>query len=1339
MKNIKLQILFNILLIFLLTQFACFSFSPFEVTALDNPAPGYLRFDWPLSNTFFLVDNYGNIIYESSQSTNLTSNVITLKNGNWAQIYFDKFNIYNSNYTIVDSIPNPTANTQKPCTLDWHTIIQLSNGHYLLLVVDTVVVDMSKIVEGGQTNALVLSNDLIETDRTGQIYWRWNAYDHYKISDITPDIDLTQMVIDWTHINSFVEDSDGGIIVSVRFLDEISKINKSTGNFDWRLGGSKCKNNEFTFINDDQEGFFGFSHQHSVSITDENTILIYDNGNLKNPQYSRSVEYLLNINQKKAVKIWEYRDNPDIYHGSMGSVKRLPNGNTLINWGIKKITEVTPSNKIVYNIGYNNFDLINIYDANREVVKMDAVSKTINSIGNYSFSNATFNTNFTTNISNINGSGNLCVEKHYYSPQVCSFNDSSFSSILPYRWVLSHSGISNISGTLKINLNGISGYSDLKKLSIYKRDNEAKGLFSELSTTYNQSTNELTATISGFGEFLIGSNIIQNAPIILKPDNASFISLSSKLTWSSVQGAKYFQIQIDSTNLFTNPVFNQIINRITYLNLPRLDNSTMYYWRVRALNDKDTSQWSTIRTFTTYLANPVFTFPLNNSLSIQLKDTIRWNKVNLATNYHFQISNSPSFTNILENDDKLTSEKIVVNNLQNNTTYYCRIRAYNSTNTSDWSDTLTFKTILETPILDYPDNNLKNVPVSFVFNWNKVSGADNYILQVCKNDKFSKGMVINNVIDSTNLTVESLENDNSYYWRVKAIRLNDSSDWSEVWNFSTKLESVVLVQPLNQQINVEVNCNFSWREIAPEETYSLQLSFAPDFSSVLLDTNLISSPFITVNGLIPYTKYYWRVKRYLSERESEWSKPWFFVTNQGQKLIPPKLISPKDKSESNNYGKLIWLNVENAIKYRIQLSNSSIFTEWLQDTLINSTTFEFYHLDKNSTYYWRVKSFNKKDSSEWSPLWSFSISNKLELAKLLFPNNEEMQLPTELDLKWEPVIGASNYNLQVSVFPDFHSLNDEFSLLLDSTVHLKGLLQNETYYWRLKYFRDGDSSDWSNIWSFNTLTQHVLSNPKLLSPNDGAIPVPINGELSWTSINEATEYSLSVSTNSSFDNIDIKEKNIQTNTYNYTDLKYNTKYFWRIAAENDSSKSFWSNTHYFTTELETPVFTYPLNNDIDIPLNCNLTWSVSEDNTFYKLQISLDSDFTDLIFDSDKLLELKFNYMFERNTIYYCRVKSVSDSNYSNWSETIKFRTIDPNSVEEINLKDAVIIFPNPSNDNITVKILNNSTYNTAIFNEFGQKMPILPSGNKINISNLPAGIYFLKINSNPPVKFLKI
>jgi hypothetical protein len=175
-----------------------------------------------------------------------------------------------------------------------------------------------------------------ELDSSHNVVFQWRSLDHFQITDVTHE-DLTASMIDAVHPNALQLDSDGNILLSSRALDEVTKINRSTGDIIWRWGG---KHNQFTFINDS----IGFSHQHGVHRIANGHIAVFDNGNFHTPSFSRAVEYELDENAKSAKLVWQYRHTPDVSSFAMGYVQRLENGNTLISWGATNpsLTEVRP-------------------------------------------------------------------------------------------------------------------------------------------------------------------------------------------------------------------------------------------------------------------------------------------------------------------------------------------------------------------------------------------------------------------------------------------------------------------------------------------------------------------------------------------------------------------------------------------------------------------------------------------------------------------------------------------------------------------------------------------------------------------------------------------------------------------------------------------------------------------------------------------------------------------------------------------------------------------------------------------------------------------------------------
>ncbi len=199
---------------------------------------------------------------------------------------------------------------------DDHEMQILENGHKLLVARDHILIDMSKIVTGGRSDATVEGHHLEELDQYGNVIFEWRAWDHLDIRDTY--VDLHGQFIDFVHMNSAAIDFDGNVIISVREYKMVVKIDRNTGETIWTFGG---RDSDFRLLNDDL--WFSFQHDVRPVPGKPNHYTLFDNGRERYPQFSRAVEYALDTTAMTAEKVWEYRHNPDWFSSYMGGVQRL--------------------------------------------------------------------------------------------------------------------------------------------------------------------------------------------------------------------------------------------------------------------------------------------------------------------------------------------------------------------------------------------------------------------------------------------------------------------------------------------------------------------------------------------------------------------------------------------------------------------------------------------------------------------------------------------------------------------------------------------------------------------------------------------------------------------------------------------------------------------------------------------------------------------------------------------------------------------------------------------------------------------------------------------------------
>jgi hypothetical protein len=271
--------------------------------------------------------------------------------------YFDRTS---NGWFIMDSLQNEVDSVYclNGYTADNHDFLALANGNYVLFAYDEQPYAMDTVVAGGDPNAMVEGLIIQELDANHNLVFEWKSWDHFHVTDNAYLSPWTGANLPFIHANAIDIDFDGHFLVSCRGLDEITKIHRTTGEVIWRWGGTQ---NEFAFVND-----YPFTHQHAIRSLGNNRYLLYDNGNYS-AQYtgtiniSRAVEYELDTNLMEATKVWEFVHPDSLYTPSIGGVQRLPNGNTLIDFGNLQwlnigsiVTEVDANNQIVFQLEYAN-------------------------------------------------------------------------------------------------------------------------------------------------------------------------------------------------------------------------------------------------------------------------------------------------------------------------------------------------------------------------------------------------------------------------------------------------------------------------------------------------------------------------------------------------------------------------------------------------------------------------------------------------------------------------------------------------------------------------------------------------------------------------------------------------------------------------------------------------------------------------------------------------------------------------------------------------------------------------------------------------------------------------
>ena len=204
------------------------------------------------------------------------------------------------------------------------------------------------------------------------------------------------------------------------------------------------------------------------------------------------------------------------------------------------------------------------------------------------------------------------------------------------------------------------------------------------------------------------------------------------------------------------------------------------------------------------------------------------------------------------------------------------------------------------------------------------------------------------------------------------------------------------------------------------------------------------------------------------------------LTNNGSvETIPPTIpgttsaVSPADGAQSVSVIPMIcWAQVNGAQNYRLQVSTSNDFSTTVIDSAnLISTCLEIFGLDYNTTYYWRVQASNIAGIGDWSTGWSFTTELPAApgIPLLASPANNTNNAPLEVNFHWHPVTDALTYQLQLALDQNFSSVLIDSAGIADTSLTISGLNYNTIYYWRVSAINIGGSSDWSDVWQFQSL------------------------------------------------------------------------------------------------------------------------------------------------------------------------------------------------------------------------------------------------------------------------------
>jgi hypothetical protein len=472
--------------------------------------------------------------------------------------------------------------------------------------------------------------------------------------------------------------------------------------------------------------------------------------------------------------------------------------------------------------------------------------------------------------------------------------------------------------------------------------------------------------------------------IVVSSENNSII-----VTWDEVAGATGYDIEVYGTTIDNG---SKTSYKHTGLN-PNIQQT----YRVRAKNSSGVGKWSAIAAGTTLPGIPANL----NASATEDSTLLKWDSVSGASSYDIEADG------VIIPD--VTANLYKHAGLIPNTIHKYRVRAKNSFGAGNWSQLLSFITLL--PV---PSNIVINIKsTETTLKWDKVDLAASYDIEV--------DGVVKNGGSETAFTHEELKPGTSHTYRVRSVSESNKSAWSEEKSAVTLSEIPINIIATASKDEIKI----TWDPITDVEGYDIEV-----------DGNVIDNGTKTTyihTGLTANSTHTYRVRARNSAGAGEWSK---MITVSTSITAPDGFKA----SATSTTVTLNWNTVTGATGY-------DLLTDGTVVDMGTKTSYIHKGLEPNSVHVYRVRSRKGEGASAWS---NAIVQN----TRAGIPSGlKAISKTNEITVMWNKVDGAAVYELEAD--GEIKEVGDK-----NSYIHT-GLKLGISHSYRARAGNSNGMGDWS--------------------------------------------------------------------------------------------------------------------------------------------------------------------------------------------------------------------------------------------------------------------------------------
>lgn len=525
-------------------------------------------------------------------------------------------------------------------------------------------------------------------------------------------------------------------------------------------------------------------------------------------------------------------------------------------------------------------------------------------------------------------------------------------------------------------------------------------------------------------------------------------------------------------------------------------------------------------------------------------------------------------------------------------------------------------------------------------------------------------------------------------WQVRSKNSDGVlSSWSSINTLN--ITSPVLT-PITFERTHETTPKVSWNELEDDQmTYTYEVCYSTN------DDSIDESIFDAVDDnefVLPVTLSFgdrvnWKFRaKNNNEIYTDWSSENTFIIDWDFVISP---VYPIDNANDVDklHATIDWEDLDGAQSYNIVVGldenlSTDIVTANIE--LSEYTITDDLDVQNGDMVYWKVQPVNEDglyDNSddngelisggEWSDTFSYTVNiNWNYTITPTYPVGGSLNEAAEIDtrypvLDWNDIEGAESYNIVIS--SDDTLTHEPITVSLSQfttqyNLHYSTLDSNNgsTIYWKVQAVdTDGFAGEWSDIFSY---TINIIINSDLDIGHDLDNPIDITLTPNALTITNDDQFTVTADVEGFpsyqwyLDGNLISDVASSSVTIDAANMNYGV---YEVTCVVNESGAYGSEKVQFEVMHASSLMNYnitsPSNDEVITNADRYLDWDDIEGAGMYKIQLSDQSDFSNIIVEDRTLYESQYSVSSLNDSNYYWRISANKGNGWEQWSSSYTF------------------------------------------------------------------------------------